>query len=147
MRSYDGCNFQPFGLEDGRLGRATDPMAVVLGKRKRVAEGAGERVERGGVDGVEMAGEEDSAEESERDVRDVFRRHFEARFKPLPREEWAVAEEEEAESGGEDDEGEEWEGFESDDEVAVPVVEHNGRVDDTSSLLDKGELRAFMVCL
>ena len=116
-------------------------MAVTLGKRKRRVnpasgnQGAGERVNLGaeeeGDDGVR--------------VEDVFRRHFEARFRPLKRAATAGSSEaEEGEGDAGDEEASEWSGF-SEDEGGVEVVEHDGRLAGTASRVGRHEVKAFMV--
>ncbi|KFY62432.1 hypothetical protein V496_04606, partial [Pseudogymnoascus sp. VKM F-4515 (FW-2607)] len=106
--------------------------------------------------------EEDEEEEEELDAAEIFRRHFEARFKPLPDvkekkggKKGAVAEEEEDDD---EDEDEEWgglsgEGSEDDDAEEdsedegvkrrkIDVVEHTAAV--SAPKMSKAELKAFM---
>lgn len=127
------------------FGNVAGPMAVMLGKRKRArgsADGAGEREDwRSSSPSPESCADE----AEERDVQDVFRRHFEAKFKPLVRVEAPMTQEETVDVAGEEDEEDEWEGFESEDEAPITVVEHNGALEGMASRLEKRELKAFMV--
>jgi hypothetical protein len=76
-------------------------MAPTLGKRKR-----------NGIEHMRntKVGSEESSESQNEDIQDVFRRHFEARFKPLPSITKAtkLVDEVLAEEGGEESE---WEGI------------------------------------
>lgn len=104
--------------------------------------------------------EDEDEEEEELNAAEIFRRHFEARFKPLPdvkekkggKKGTVVAEEDEDEDeewgglseGSEDDEEEE----DSDDDDGVKrrkidVVEHTSAV--SAPKMSKAELKAFMV--
>jgi len=108
-------------------------MAVTLGTSRR-CEGRG----------WAAAGKDGAADV---DARDVFRRHFEAKFLPLAKEELGgLSGDDESEAEAEVDvcEEEEWEGFESED-GAVMVVEHSAIAGDSAPMLDKLELKAFMV--
>lgn len=121
-------------------------MTVMLGKkkRKRTGRNGDEALER--EDWRASASAEASGEETdERDIQDVFRRHFEAKFKPLSHVEAPVRQEKKVDVTEEEDREEEWEGFESGDEVAITVVEHNGTSQHMAARLEKHELRAFMV--
>jgi hypothetical protein len=89
-------------------------MTTMLGKRKRKAPET-KRKER------EVSAE--SSEVDEEDAQAIFRRHFEAQFKPLPevrRKAVKVVEEVEDENDEEDDD--DWEGI-SGDEGMVPGYE------------------------
>lgn len=105
--------------------------------------------------------DEEEEEEEELDAAEIFRRHFEARFKPLPdvkekkggKKGTVVAEDDEdedeewgglSEEGSEDDDEEE----DSDDDDGVKrrkidVVEHTSAV--SAPKMSKAELKAFMV--
>lgn len=103
---------------------------------------------------------EEEEEEEELDAAEIFRRHFEARFKPLPdvKEKKAgkkgvVVEEEDEEEdeewgglSGESEDSEEEE--DSDDEGVkrrkIDVVEHTSAI--SAPKMSKAELKAFMVC-
>lgn len=118
-------------------------MAPLLGKRKRTdketASGASSQRETAAA----------NAEENAQELQDIFRRAFEAKFKPLVTEPEALSKdigksEEEAESE------EDWDGLSADDddeeEVSglVQVVEH-GVIAETETLT-RAEMKAFMVC-
>ncbi|KAL7960832.1 hypothetical protein V8C34DRAFT_275853 [Trichoderma compactum] len=109
---------------------------------------------------------------STEDAQEIFRRHFEAQFLPLPeakRKAKAVEEEDGSEDGSEDDgdgsgsEGGEWDGLsneEDDDEVeddedeeedededdtpVIQVVDHSVSQAPATSTMSKRELKAFM---
>jgi hypothetical protein len=111
-------------------------MAATLGKRRRYEGGS---IAAGCTNGGMCVG-----------AREVFRRHFEAKFLPLAKEEQIEqsdnGDEVEAEAEDEIYEGEEWEGFSSED-GAVMIVEHSAVGGRSASMLDKLELKAFMVRL
>ncbi|KAB2576936.1 Uncharacterized protein DBV05_g4481 [Lasiodiplodia theobromae] len=116
-------------------------MAVALGKRKRVEAKAAAPVSK------RPAKKEEPEESDSEDMRDAFRRAFEAKFKPLA----GVTKKEkspEPEEKEEEDESEEdghWEGISEDDEEpskTVEVVEVTGPT--RSERLSKAELKAFM---
>lgn len=86
----------------------------------------------------------DAAENN--DLQAIFRRHFEARFKPLPEDckpkaqKTALVEDED-----EDEEDSEWSGFSDErEDEAVDVVDHSLGVAATTEI-SKEELKAFMV--
>ncbi|KAL1623955.1 pre-rRNA processing and 40S ribosomal subunit assembly [Neofusicoccum ribis] len=116
-------------------------MAVALGKRKRVESKAP-------VSKRPAKEEEEEPSDSE-DLRDAFRRAFEAKFKPLSgskkKEEKKAPEPTEAEEHeGEDDD---WDGISEEDEDSgnnntVEVVEVTGPT--RSERMSKAELKAFM---
>jgi hypothetical protein len=89
-------------------------------------------------------------EETE-DIQDVFRRHFEAQFKPLrtsKKTKQLVQEEPEEEQAAADDDA--WDGLSDDSEEdttpVVEVVDHTGsQAHDPKALMSKRELKAFMV--
>jgi len=114
-------------------------MAVALGKRKR-----GQYAKQSSPLHTRPApGTEETEEESA--LQDILRRHFEARFKPLPTEPKPQREatvEEFEESSEVDDEA--WQGF-SEEEKPVQVVDNSVFVHG-GNRLDKKELKAFMVC-
>lgn len=112
-------------------------MVSTLGKRKRISREELQRPSRSSLPSS------DSADSGAEDLQTIFRRAFEAKFKPLPIEpkklkivEAPVEEEQEEE------EESDWSGI-SDKEEGVEVIEHTDSwldVDDTS----KAEMRAFM---
>lgn len=110
-------------------------MAPTLGKRKRLAAGT---VKDDGREGSEGSGS------SEVDAQELFRRHFEARFKPLPvvKKAEKVIEVQEDEFEEESD----WDGISEDGEGGVQVVEHTD-AQARMALMSKEELKAFMVWL
>ena len=109
-------------------------MAMTLGKRKR------RTVE---ISTVDQEGDSNDAGSAELDAQELFRLHFEARFKPLPvvkEAERAVEEPLEDESKVDSD----WDGISDDGEGTVEVVEHTG-AQSRIALMSKEELKAFMV--
>lgn len=109
-------------------------MASNLGKRKR----------RAVAPGNDEAEEEDTAALLE--AQEVFRRHFEAQFQPLPEvEKVKVVEEEEEEEydDAEEEEESEWDGI-SEDENEVRVVEHTDSYARMAAM-SKEQLKSFMV--
>ena len=119
-------------------------MASLLGKRKRTnkaeARSASSKSEKIAAPSVE---------ENAQELQDIFRRAFEAKFKPLVVESKAVledGEEVEDRADSEDD----WVGLSADDDEEeagqgqVQVVEH-GTIAETEALT-RAEMKAFMVC-
>lgn len=84
-----------------------EEMAIALGKRKR------------------RSPSENSTDESDTDAQAIFRRHFEARFKPLPELSRPAAKVEPVTAL--EDEASQWSGIESDkeEEVKVHIVQHS----------------------
>jgi hypothetical protein len=115
-------------------------MAPTLGKRKRISR---EELERPSRSPSPSSGSSDSDRE---DLQAIFRRAFEAKFKPLavePKkqriEEIEIKDEEEEE----DEEGSDWSGIDDDEGDVVQVIEYTGSQlerDDTS----RAEMKAFM---
>jgi len=110
-------------------------MASMLGKRKRRTPDIpkGDRDESGESDASGL------------DAQEIFRRHFETQFTPLPAVQKSlkpVAEE----SADESEEGSDWEGISEDEENAVQVVEHTEAHARTAAM-SKEELKSFMVFL
>lgn len=99
---------------------------------------------------------EDDEDEEEDDTevldpQEIFRRHFEAQFKPLP----PTTKKPKINPIVEDpeDEDEDWDGLsdnsaedDEQEENGVQVVEHVKKIDSRIAGMSKGELRAFMVC-
>lgn len=108
-------------------------MATNLGKRKRQAP---ETVQHDLRESSEDCGS------SEVDAQELFRQHFEARFKPLPvvKKAEKVVEVPEDEIEQESD----WGGISEDGEGGVQVVEHTD-AQARMALMSKEELKAFMV--
>ena len=119
-------NFKPSELHD---------MATHLGKRKRSAADSQKNPRRS---------ESEESGSSNLDAEEIFRRHFEAQFKPLPVVQ-KLAKQEEDESEDEPSEESEWDGISEPVEERVEIVEHS----DTQSriaAMSKEERKAFMVC-
>jgi hypothetical protein len=114
-------------------------MAPTLGKRKRISRAELEQPSRSPSP---SSGSEESGGE---DLQAIFRRAFEAKFKPLavepkkPKIEKIEVQEEEEE---EEDEDTDWAGI-SDEEEGVEVIEYkDSRFDDDDT--SKAEMKAFM---
>lgn len=111
-------------------------MASMLGKRKRRAPEATK---------IERREESEESDASELDAQEIFRRHFEAQFKPLPAAQISskpVAKE----ALDEPEEDSDWDGILDDEENGVQVVEHTEAQVRTAAM-SKEELKSFMVCL
>jgi hypothetical protein len=109
-------------------------MATALGKRKRQSAKM--------TEDVRQEDSEDSRS-AELNAQEIFRRHFEAQFKPLPQvKKPAKALEERLED--ESEENSEWDGISDTEELAVQVVEHTD-AQSRMATMSKEELKAFMV--
>jgi hypothetical protein len=111
-------------------------MATTLGKRKRRAAE---------VHKDEQRKEYEVSDSPDLDAQEIFRRHFEAQFKPLQvlrRAAKVVEEVEEDES----EEGSSWNGLSEDEGNRVQVVEHTD-AQSRMAAMSKDELKALMVCL
>jgi hypothetical protein len=111
-------------------------MASMLGKRKRRAPEATK---------IEHREESEESDASELDAQEIFRRHFEAQFTPLPAAQICskpVAKE----ALDEPEEDSDWDGISDDEENGVQVVEHTEAQVRTAAM-SKEELKSFMVCL
>jgi len=123
-------------------------MAVTLGKRKRPANP---------VSGDREAGEGRAGLDEGPRPEDVFRRLFEARFRPLATENLSEGEGEGEglEEEGDEEDAEEWTGFsdedgeeedeDEEDEDGVEVIEYDGNVVGAVDRIGMREMRAFMV--
>lgn len=109
-------------------------MSTTLGKRKR------RKVEA--LPAMRRESSEES-ESEELDAQEIFRRHFEAQFKPLPDIKKVVKVVEE-ELEGESEEEEDWDGISEEEGGAVQVVEHTD-AESRMAAMSKEELKAFMV--
>jgi hypothetical protein len=109
-------------------------MATTLGKRKRPAPEVTK--DCGGKE------REDSGS-PELDAQEIFRRHFETQFKPLPAAQKAVKVVDEAPED-ESEEESDWDGISDAEENAVQVVEHT-ETHSRMAAMSKEELKAFMV--
>jgi hypothetical protein len=108
-------------------------MATMLGKRKRrVCKVANE-------DRRERSEESDA---SELDAQEIFRRHFEAQFKPLPVAQKPTNPVDEEEEDNSEDTSD-WDGISDDEENAVQVVEHTD-AQSRMAAMSKEELKSFM---
>lgn len=92
--------------------------------------------------------------ETQEDAADVFRRHFEAQFKPLKTEQFRRVDqlEEPEDDETSDEDMDEWDGLsedEDDDEEdttpTVEVVDHSHSTPQTAAVMSKRELKEFMV--
>jgi hypothetical protein len=114
-------------------------MAVSLGKRKRSQPKE--------LNLTEESPNIDSAQDQE-SLQEIFRKHFEARFKPLPVAERKPDLENISSDESEQEEyGDEWGGFSGDEKPAVAIIEHIETTRHTEESMDKRELRAFLVSL
>ncbi|KAF2026055.1 hypothetical protein EK21DRAFT_74974 [Setomelanomma holmii] len=111
-------------------------MALTLGKRKRISREELKRQSRS------SSLSSDSNDSDREDLQAIFRRAFEAKFKPLPVEAKKQKIEEEELKEEEEGEDSDWSGI-SDDEDDVEVIEyHDSRLDTDEN--SKAEMRAFM---
>ncbi|KAK5005859.1 pre-rRNA processing and 40S ribosomal subunit assembly, partial [Cryomyces antarcticus] len=107
-------------------------MAATLGKRKRDALNLGVERKHSTVDSGSEA------------LQAIFRRAFEAKFKPLvgaPPPEHEIANE--LPKPEEEDEDSDWEGMESNNGEIVEVIEHSAS-DNLRDRATKEEMKAFM---
>lgn len=81
-------------------------------------------------------------ESPELDAQEIFRRHFEAQFAPLPEVlKVTVVEEEEDEDEEEEDE---WDGISDEETDGVQIVQHTN-AESRMAAMSKEQLKAFMV--
>ncbi|KIW09568.1 uncharacterized protein PV09_00441 [Verruconis gallopava] len=115
-------------------------MAITIGKRKREVGSSKPRK------ATQVEESDSSAAEEEARLKAIFRRHFEAQFKPLPESKLhnqSVEVVPDAENENEDD----WQGFSSEEEsTPVQVVEYNEMKVDRGldATVSKKELKAFL---
>jgi len=112
-------------------------MTLTLGKRKRQTE------ERPKANRESSSESSIIEEEEEEDAQAIFRRHFEAQFKPLPVVAKPVVEQ--TKNDEDDSEESDWDGI-SDEEIGsgkVEVIEHIAK--ESRPILSKSELKSFMV--
>ena len=117
----------------------TTHMAAVLGKRKRLAN---QRTQSPSTSSLRPSDTEHE------DERDVFRRAFEAKFKPLDgtlKHQNDQVEGSRRKQDQEEQDESDWEGFESEDDTAVRVIEHNTVL--KQDPLSKTATKAFMVSI
>jgi len=112
-------------------------MAVMLGKRKRRSQEPAQTKEQDVMSHSNPAPEEE-------DIQAIFRRHFEAQFKPLGSVKKPAQKEPEPVPAEEAEEESDWSGL-SEEEGAVEVIEHWAPAG-AGEVVGKHELKAFMVC-
>lgn len=158
-------------------------MPISLGKRKRVTattstnskpskiskptpiipesqseEGEEEEEDSSPSDEEASEAEDDDIETETLDPQEIFRRHFEAQFKPLPSSTTKKSKPNQVIAEVENGEDDDWEGLsansgedddddEKEEDNGVQIVEHGKTVDSKIAGMTKGELRAFMVCI
>lgn len=110
-------------------------MATILGKRKR----------RAALDAKDNRQDGEDSETLELNAQEVFRRHFEAHFKPLPQVERPVKVLEE-QAVGESEDDSEWDGISDGEQTVVQVVEHTDRQFRTATM-SRVEVKSYMVIL
>ena len=111
-------------------------MATTLGKRKRQLKDSKDKEETSDSENTSSSG---------LDAQEIFRRHFEAQFKPLPvvqkkSIEVDVLSDEETASESE------WSGISDAEDGGVEVIEHTN-AESRMAAMSKEELKSFMVCL
>jgi hypothetical protein len=106
-------------------------MATTLGKRKRRP--------------VEATNNEahNTSESFNHDTQEIFRKHFEAQFKPLPAAKIPVKVVEEISEDVSEEESE-WGGISDEEGVSVQVIEHTD-AETRMAAMSKEQLKAFMV--
>ena len=111
-------------------------MTPTLGKRKRQTP----------EDHKNGSRDDKNAESLQLEAQERLRRHFEAKFKPLPRvEKPEILKEETVEDDS--DEESEWDGISEDDEQnKVQIIEHTDNQSRITTM-SKGDLKAYMVRL
>jgi hypothetical protein len=110
-------------------------LTAMLGKRKR------------GAPNIVMPSPGNSSSASQEDLQDIFKRHFEAQFQPLPDQQHLVVSNELTESDLDQDEQiSDWDGISTDESRAsVEVVEYTLPNKAERAELSKEELKGFMV--
>ena len=117
------------------MGNWNQYSTAMLGKRKRSAPSTA------------MVAPEDSASGSQEDLQEVFRRHFEAQFKPLPDQKPQMGPSKTTETDlGPDEDVSDWDGISTDEEeLSIEVVEYATPIKAEKPELSKEELKGFMV--
>jgi hypothetical protein len=110
-------------------------MAAILGKRKRNSAV---------TEAVYTDRSHQRPESPVVDPQEIFRRHFEAQFKPLPQIEKPTERSPEVRSDDSEEESD-WEGISDEEENVVTVVEHQ-HAQSHMAPMSKDELKSFMVC-
>lgn len=116
-------------------------MSAMLGKRKRDTVRVSKKQ-------IEAENEQPSPESDSEalDAQEIFRRHFEAQFAPLP---VAPKKVKIVQAEAEDEESEEdsdWDGISEEEDDGVQVVEHTD-AQSRMAAMSKEELKSFMVML
>jgi len=109
-------------------------MSTTLGKRKRALHRK-EPAQRA---------ESEGSESEQLDAQEIFRRHFEAQFKPLPVVKKDIVMEEASQEESEEDL--DWDGISDGEADGVQVVEHTDALSRMAAM-SKEELKSFMVFL
>jgi len=115
-------------------------MSATLGKRKR-------NVAEPHIKARKLRSESQESQASGLDAKEIFRRHFEAQFAPLPAVQQTTKSAEdvsEDDSEEESEEESEWGGISGPEEEAVEVIEHSD-AQSRMAAMSKEELKAFMV--
>lgn len=118
-------------------------MSFTLGKRKRPSKDKAV-VRRQSIEKQHSASDPES-EADESTIQDIFRKHFEAQFSPLPpaqEKKSHVDREDLSEDESEDD----WSGLSEEEDDAVVIVEHSEPLQ-KRELEDKHEAKTFLVRL
>ena len=112
-------------------------MAVILGKRKRRTQ----------IEELDPQVVADTNADTGEERQELFRKHFEAKFAPLPRLLRQNIERQTTETHTlKDEEVSDWEGLsDGDDDTNVQVVVHNISIGTTRADVPKDELKTFMV--
>lgn len=84
---------------------------------------------------------------SQADLQEIFKRHFEAQFQPLPDQQPLVASKQPTEADlVSDEENSDWDGISTDGEaLSIEVVEYTAPTKAERAELPKEELKGFMV--
>lgn len=97
-------------------------MSMMLGKRKRRNEVLVGKKRAGAEMEQIVVEEESSGSEAELDAQEIFRRHFEAQFEPLPELKKARhLEDKDFETEDSDEDGDDWEGI-SEEGISCPML-------------------------
>lgn len=90
---------------------------------------------------------ETSSSGSQEDLQEIFKRHFEAQFQPLPDEQPLVESRKSTEANlNLDEDDSDWNGISTDgEEVSIEVVEYATPTKAEKAELSKEELKGFMV--
>jgi hypothetical protein len=107
-------------------------MDPILGKRKRRAD----------LEASTSPAPVDTA--STKHLQALFRKHFEAKYKPLPTLSLAQPSTGEDDSISSESEQSDWEGIDADNSSNIPVIEHIDRPATTDDV-PRSELKKFMV--